>query len=101
MGYLSGSSPHIKSGAVSVLSLLIYKDTDICLSMPDLVPSLLSLLHGKSVEVIKVGTFLLISREYAIFCLVLMMVPILIELIVIHVTGCFGLCESVSVFLTS
>nr|XP_015898209.2 RRP12-like protein isoform X1 [Ziziphus jujuba var. spinosa] len=53
MGYLSGASPHIKSGAVSVLSVLIYKDTDICLSMPDLVPSLLSLLQGKSVEVIK------------------------------------------------
>lgn len=55
MGYLSGTSPHIKSGAVSVLSLLIYKDTDICHSLPDLIPSLLSLLQGKSVEVIKVS----------------------------------------------
>ncbi|XP_008222099.1 PREDICTED: RRP12-like protein [Prunus mume] len=53
MGYLSGGSPHIKSGAVSVLSVLMYKDTDICLSMPDLVPSLLSLLQGKALEVIK------------------------------------------------
>lgn len=57
MGYLSGASPHITSGAVSVLSVLIYKDTDICLSVPDLVPTLLSLLQGKSVEIIKVSTF--------------------------------------------
>ncbi|EXC04360.1 hypothetical protein L484_015987 [Morus notabilis] len=54
MGYLSGASPHIKSGAVSVLSVLIYKDANIHLSMPDLVPSLLPLLQGKSLEVIKV-----------------------------------------------
>lgn len=54
MGYLSGSSPHISSGAVSALSVLLYKDTDICLSVPDLVPSLLSLLQSKAVEVIKV-----------------------------------------------
>ncbi|XP_024027240.1 RRP12-like protein isoform X3 [Morus notabilis] len=53
MGYLSGASPHIKSGAVSVLSVLIYKDANIHLSMPDLVPSLLPLLQGKSLEVIK------------------------------------------------
>ncbi|KAE8098771.1 hypothetical protein FH972_016809 [Carpinus fangiana] len=53
MGYFSGSSPQIKSGAVSALSVLVYKDADICLSMPDLVPSLLSLLHTKAVEVIK------------------------------------------------
>ncbi|KAF3953726.1 hypothetical protein CMV_020855 [Castanea mollissima] len=53
MGYLSGSSPHIKSGAVSALSVLVYQDADICLSMPDIVPSLLSLLHTKVVEVIK------------------------------------------------
>lgn len=53
MGYLSGSSPQIKSGAISALSVLVYKDTDICLSMPDLVPSLLSLLHNKALEVIK------------------------------------------------
>ncbi|XP_050383824.1 uncharacterized protein LOC126800497 [Argentina anserina] len=53
MGYLSGASPHIKSGAVSVLSVLVYKDTDICLSVPELIPSLLSLLQGKALEVIK------------------------------------------------
>ena len=58
MGYLSGSSPHIKSGAVSALSVLVYQDADICLSMPDIVPALLSLLHTKVVEVIKVSVLL-------------------------------------------
>jgi ribosomal RNA-processing protein 12 len=58
MGYLSGSSPHIKSGAVSALSVIVYKDVDIYLSMPDLVPSLLSLLHTKAAEVIKVSVLL-------------------------------------------
>ncbi|XP_012086179.1 RRP12-like protein isoform X1 [Jatropha curcas] len=53
MGYLSGPSPHIKSGAVSALSALVYEDADVCLKMPDLVPSLLSLLQNKAVEVIK------------------------------------------------
>ncbi|KAF7819035.1 RRP12-like protein [Senna tora] len=53
MGYLSGSSPHIKSGAVSALSVLVYKDIDLCLSVSGLVPSLLSLLQSKALEVIK------------------------------------------------
>ncbi|CAI8602125.1 unnamed protein product [Vicia faba] len=53
MGYLSGSSPHIKSGAVSALSVLVYKDANLCLSISDLVPSLLSLLHSKDTEIIK------------------------------------------------
>ncbi|KAI3507537.1 hypothetical protein L1887_22524 [Cichorium endivia] len=53
MGYLSGSSPHIKSGAVSALSLVIYNDSKICNLMPDLVPSILELLHSKAIEVIK------------------------------------------------
>ncbi|KAL0359539.1 UNVERIFIED_CONTAM: RRP12-like protein [Sesamum angustifolium] len=52
-GYLSGSSPHIKSGAVSALSVLIYNDPDIGLTMPDIVPSVMELLHSKAVEVIK------------------------------------------------
>ena len=65
MGYLSGTSPHIKSGAVSVLSVLIYKDADIFCSMPDLVPSLLCLLQGKSVEVIKVSV--LTRAKIAVF----------------------------------
>ncbi|KAK2975135.1 hypothetical protein RJ640_010815, partial [Escallonia rubra] len=52
-GYLSGSSPHIKSGAVSALSVLVHSNTDICCSMPDLVPSVLELLQSKATEVIK------------------------------------------------
>lgn len=55
MGYLSGPSPHIKSGAVSALSVLIYNDTDICQLVPDLVPSVLTLLQSKGVEIIKVS----------------------------------------------
>lgn len=55
LGYLSGSSPQIKSAAVSALSVLVYSDTSICLALPDLVPSVLSLLQSKAVEVIKVG----------------------------------------------
>ncbi|KAH9648514.1 NUC173 domain-containing protein [Citrus sinensis] len=53
LGYLSGLSPHIKSGAVSALSMLVYQDPNICISKPDLVHSLLSLLKGKAAEVIK------------------------------------------------
>ncbi|KAK5787250.1 uncharacterized protein LOC108474118 [Gossypium arboreum] len=53
MGYLSGSSPHIKSGAVAALSVLVYDDPEICISVPDLVSSILSLLQTKAVEVIK------------------------------------------------
>ncbi|XP_022766661.1 RRP12-like protein [Durio zibethinus] len=53
MGYLSGSSPHIKSGAIAALSVLVYNDPEICISVPDLVSSILSLLQTKAVEVIK------------------------------------------------
>nr|GEY52837.1 hypothetical protein [Tanacetum cinerariifolium] len=53
MGYLSGSSPQIKSGAVSALSLVVYNDSKICTLLPDLLPSILELLHSKSIEVIK------------------------------------------------
>ncbi|GLT26550.1 hypothetical protein SLA2020_016090 [Shorea laevis] len=53
MGYLSGSSPHITSGAVSALSVLLYNDPEMCLQIPDLISSLLSLLQMKSLEVIK------------------------------------------------
>lgn len=53
MGYLSGSSPQIKSGAVSALSLVIYNDSKICTLLPDLLPSILELLHSKAIEVIK------------------------------------------------
>ncbi|KAF7132167.1 hypothetical protein RHSIM_Rhsim09G0183100 [Rhododendron simsii] len=53
MGYLSGSSPYIKSGAVSALSVLVHNNAEICLLAPDLVPSVLALLQTKAVEVIK------------------------------------------------
>lgn len=55
MGYLSGSSPHIKCGAVSALSVLVHNNAEICLLVPDLVPSVLALLQTKAVEVIKVS----------------------------------------------
>ncbi|XP_010927011.1 uncharacterized protein [Elaeis guineensis] len=53
MGYLSSSSPHIISGAISALSLLIYNDADFCLAVPNLLPSVLVLLQNKDIEVIK------------------------------------------------
>ncbi|KAK1384617.1 NUC173 domain-containing protein [Heracleum sosnowskyi] len=53
MGYLSGSSPHIRSGAVSALSVLVHNDVNLCLSVPDLLPSVLELTHSKAIEVIK------------------------------------------------
>ncbi|KAJ0980485.1 hypothetical protein J5N97_008740 [Dioscorea zingiberensis] len=53
MGYLSSSSPHIMSGAVSALSLLIYNNPVFCLAMPNLVTSVLALLQNKDNEVIK------------------------------------------------
>jgi len=58
MGYLSGSSPHIKSGAVSALSVLVYQDTNILISVSGLVPSLLSLLQTKDMEITKVSVLL-------------------------------------------
>ncbi|KAJ9695844.1 hypothetical protein PVL29_011028 [Vitis rotundifolia] len=36
VGYLSGSSPHIKSGAVSMLSVLVCEDANNCISVTDL-----------------------------------------------------------------
>ncbi|XP_074378997.1 uncharacterized protein LOC141720464 isoform X2 [Apium graveolens] len=53
MGYLSGSSPHIRSGAVSALSVLVHNDVNLCLSVPDLLPSVLELTHSKAIEIIK------------------------------------------------
>ncbi|XP_026405282.1 RRP12-like protein isoform X1 [Papaver somniferum] len=41
------------SGAVAALSLLIYNESDICASAPEVVPSVLSLLKSKAKEVIK------------------------------------------------
>lgn len=53
IGYLSGPSPHIKSGVVSALSILVYSDPNICVTMPDVFPSVMELLHSKAIEVIK------------------------------------------------
>lgn len=55
MGYLSSSSPHIMSGAVSALSLLMYNNPLFCLTVPNLVTSVLALLENKDNEVIKVS----------------------------------------------
>ncbi|GFP92216.1 ribosomal RNA-processing protein 12 [Phtheirospermum japonicum] len=52
-GYLSVSSPQIKSGVVSALSVLLYNDPDICITAPEIVPAVMELLHSKAVEVIK------------------------------------------------
>ncbi|KAH9607902.1 hypothetical protein KSS87_015671 [Heliosperma pusillum] len=54
LGYLSGPSPHITSAAVSALSVLVFKEPELCVKVPDLVPSVTSLLQAKAVEVTKV-----------------------------------------------
>lgn len=94
LGYLSGSSPHIKSGAVSALSVLVYQDPVICLSMPDLVHSLLCLLKAKAAEVIKVSFSLVLVlhklctfKQHLVDCYIM--------------TGCFRFCESNGLFLAS
>uniref|UniRef100_A0A0D9YK80 Uncharacterized protein n=1 Tax=Oryza glumipatula TaxID=40148 RepID=A0A0D9YK80_9ORYZ len=53
MGYLSSPAPHIVSGAIAALSLLIYNDANFCLEVPNLIPSVLVLLKHKAIEVIK------------------------------------------------
>lgn len=53
LGYFSGPSPHITSAAVSALSVLVFKEPELCIIIPDVVPSVTSLLHTKAVEVIK------------------------------------------------
>lgn len=55
IGYFSDSPPQIMSGAVAALSLLLYKDADLCLSVHDFLPSILALLKRKDPDVIKVG----------------------------------------------
>ncbi|KAI3869151.1 hypothetical protein MKW92_032118 [Papaver armeniacum] len=51
---LSGAfTTSMMSGAVAALSLLIYTESDICASAPEVVPSVLSLLKSKAKEVIK------------------------------------------------
>ncbi|KMZ74757.1 hypothetical protein ZOSMA_122G00270, partial [Zostera marina] len=53
IGYFSDSPPQIMSGAVAALSLLLYKDADLCLSVHDFLPSILALLKRKDPDVIK------------------------------------------------
>lgn len=53
MGYLSSPSPHIVSGAIAALSLLIYNDASFCMEVPNLIPSVLVLLQNKAIEVVK------------------------------------------------
>ncbi|GJN16679.1 hypothetical protein PR202_gb03696 [Eleusine coracana subsp. coracana] len=53
MGYLSSPSPHIVSGAIAALSLLIYNDANFCMEVPNLIESVLVLLQHKAVEVTK------------------------------------------------
>lgn len=56
MGYLSSPSPHIVSGAIAALSLLIYSDANFCMEVPNLIESVLVLLQHKAIEVTKVGS---------------------------------------------
>ncbi|CAO1947300.1 unnamed protein product [Urochloa humidicola] len=53
MGYLSTPSPHIVSGAIAALSLLIYSDANFCMEVPNLIQSVLVLLQHKAIEVTK------------------------------------------------
>lgn len=53
MGYLSSPSPHIVSGAIAALSLLIYSDANFCMEVPNLIESVLVLLQHKAIEVTK------------------------------------------------
>jgi len=56
MGYLSTPSPHIVSGAIAALSLLIYSDANFCMEVPNLIQSVLVLLQHKAIEVTKVSS---------------------------------------------
>nr|CAB3479479.1 unnamed protein product [Digitaria exilis] len=53
MGYLSSKSPHIVSGAIAALSLLIYSDANFCMEVPNLIESVLVLLQHKAIEITK------------------------------------------------
>lgn len=70
MGYLSSSSPHIISGAISALSLLIYNDADFCLAVPNLLPSVLFLLQNKDIEVIKVSFSSMFISGFGLYLLI-------------------------------
>lgn len=53
LGYLSGPSPHITSAAISALSMLVFKEPELCVRVPNVVSSVASLLQTKAVETIK------------------------------------------------
>lgn len=53
VGCLAGTTPHMRSAAITGLARLIYEFNDLCHTIPDLLPSALLLLHSKSREVIK------------------------------------------------
>ncbi|KAL2923581.1 RRP12-like protein [Bienertia sinuspersici] len=53
LGYLSGPSPHITSAAISALSVLVFKEPELCMKVPHVVSSVTSLLQTKAVETIK------------------------------------------------
>ncbi|MCO5571960.1 hypothetical protein L7F22_025711 [Adiantum nelumboides] len=55
-GCLAGSTPHMRSAAITGLARLIYEFHDLCQTIPDLLPSVLLLLQTKSREVIKTRT---------------------------------------------
>lgn len=97
MGYLSGASPHIMSGAVAALSLLIHKDPSLCTSVPELMPSVLVLLQSKANEVIKVS--MPQWRHCRLLLYYLLRLPWIF--IVFGWAGCSGLRESLGVKLTS
>ncbi|KAI5064175.1 hypothetical protein GOP47_0020845 [Adiantum capillus-veneris] len=53
VGCLAGSTPHMRSAAITGLARLIYEFHDLCQTIPELLPSVLLLLQTKSREVIK------------------------------------------------
>ncbi|KAH7365818.1 hypothetical protein KP509_18G047800 [Ceratopteris richardii] len=50
---LAGTTPHMKSAAITAVARLIYEFNDLCYTIPDLLPSILLLLQTKSREIIK------------------------------------------------
>ncbi|XP_059075817.1 uncharacterized protein LOC131047356 isoform X2 [Cryptomeria japonica] len=53
LGCLAGSTPHMMSAAVTGLARLIYEFSDLCLTVPNLLPSVYMLLQSNNKEVIK------------------------------------------------
>ncbi|XP_021724141.1 RRP12-like protein [Chenopodium quinoa] len=53
MGYLSGPSPHVTSAAIAALSMFVFKEPELCVKIPHVVSSVVSLLQTKAVETIK------------------------------------------------